>query len=87
MEGCGVEMEEKAMTFTGGDRRKSRVTKHHGLAGTFLVSALKVSCPGKPLGPEPTTIIGHLRSGAGREGLSLLGGVCNKETRRANGGI
>lgn len=87
MEEGGVEMEEKAMTFMGGDRRKSRVTKHHGLAGTFLVSALKVLCPGKPLGPEPTTTIGHLRPGAGREGLSLLGGACKKETRLANGGI
>lgn len=79
----GWEGEKKQwVSFMDGDRRKSRVTKCHGLAGTFLVSALEVSCPGKPLSSEPTTTIGHQRTEAwGRKGRAFTfgRGGCKKE--------
>lgn len=66
----------------GGKRRKSRMTNHCRLPGTFLVVALKASCPGKTLGPEQTRTTGHLRiEGWGGKGGAFTWGWAQKEEK------
>lgn len=71
------------VSLMGGNRRRSRMTKHLGLPGTFLVLALKISTPGKLLGPEQTRTIGHLRSEKwGRKGGAFTFRGVHKRKRR-----